>query len=113
MIITSKAYKAGDVVSFKLTTGEEMLARTVEDNADHFVIAKPVNLVPGPTGGVGMIPSLVSADVNSNISLQKSSVILHSATRKEVADEYIKATTGIKPASSLAGFNNGKSSTQR
>ena len=104
-MLANKQYNMGDVVTFKLSTSEEIIATVLEDTMIDFKIRKPVALVPTPKGGLGMVPALFSVELNTaSISLQKSSVVMHASTRKDVADEYIKGTTGIKPASSLVGI---------
>jgi hypothetical protein len=113
-MLANKQYTQGDIVTFKLSTSEELIARIVEDTMVDFKIVKPVVLVPTPNGSLGMVPALFSVELNTNsISLQKSSVVMHAATRKDVADEYLKGTTGIKPASSLLGVGNAQGSPQR
>lgn len=112
-MLANKQYNQGDIVTFKLNTSEELIARMVEDTMVDFKITKPVTLVPTPNGSLGMVPALFSVELNtSSISLQKSSVVMHAPTRKDVADEYLKGTTGIKPASSLIGVGNAKGSSQ-
>jgi len=113
-MLANKQYSQGDIVTFKLSTSEELIARIVEDTMVDFKITKPVVLVPTPNGSLGMVPALFSVELNTNsISLQKSSVVMHATTRKDVADEYLKGTTGIKPASSLIGVSNAQGSPQR
>lgn len=110
-MIINKGYDAQAVVSFRLVSGEEIIARVTEDTDTYFKLLKPVNLIATPNGGLGMAPAMYSADLNtSSINLQKSAVVMHTLSRKEIADEYIKATTSIKPASSLVGALGGKSS---
>jgi len=113
-MLANKAYAPGDIVTFKLNTSEEVIARVAEDAMLEFKITKPVTLVPTPNGSLGMVPALFSVELNTTIiSLQKSAVIMHATTRKDVADEYIKGTTGIKPVSSLIGVDNAKGGPQR
>lgn len=112
-MLANKQYSNGDIVTFKLSTSEELIARVAEDTMMDYKIMKPVVLVPTANGSLGMVPALFSVELNtSSISLQKSSVVMHAPTRKDVADEYIKGTTGIKPASSLIGVGNAKGSPQ-
>ena len=54
MIIESP-YKEGDVVSIKLSSGEEMVARLEKEDKDHIVIKKPLMLVAGDSGA-GLAP---------------------------------------------------------
>lgn len=110
-MLANPAYKQGDIISLKLTSGEEIIARLVEDNMMDFKLSKPVSLIPTPQGSLGMVPAMFSVELNTaSITLQKTAVAFHSLTRKEVADEYIKGTTGIKPASSLVGIGNATNS---
>ena len=110
-MIINKGYEPHTVVSFRLISGEELIARVTEDTDTHFKLLKPVNLIATGNGGLGMAPAMFSADLNtSSIVLQKSAVVMHTPSRKEIADEYIKATTSIKPASALVGALGGKSS---
>lgn len=103
-MIINKGYAQNDVVTMKLTSGEELIARYMEETDTTYVITKPVTLVPTPQGSLGMVPALFSAELNtSRISLQKTAVSMHTTCRKDVAEEYIKGTTGIRPASSLMG----------
>ena len=96
-MLINKGYSAGDIVCFKLV-GEEIVAKIVEDNADNFVLSKPCTIVPG-NQGLGLMQSLISADINTNITLNKSHVIMHSPVIKDIENHYIRTTTGIQPAS--------------
>ena len=96
-MLINKGYSAGDIVCFKLV-GEEIVAKIVEDNADNFVLSKPCTIVPG-NQGLGLMQSLISADINTSITLNKSHVIMHSPVIKDIENHYIRTTTGIQPAS--------------
>ena len=96
-MLINKGYSAGDIVCFKLV-GEEIVAKIVEDNADNFVLSKPCTIVPG-NQGLGLMQSLIFADINTNITLNKSHVIMHSPVIKDIENHYIRTTTGIQPAS--------------
>ncbi len=113
-MLLNKGYESGTVVTFKLITGEELLARVQDETLIEFKITKPVTLVPTKQGTLAMMPYLLSTDLNTlAISLNKSAVVLHIATNKEVADQYTQAVSGIKPVSSLDGVFNASNSAQR
>lgn len=104
MLISKPLYSVGDILSFKITTGEELIARLVEEKPDGYVISKPLTLVPAPEG-LALTQSVYSVDVkNYNITLNKNAVMMVGATRKEIADSYIQGTSGIAPASSMPGL---------
>lgn len=113
-MLLNKSYNSGDVVTFKLTNGEELIARYQGETITEYQILKPVGLTPTPTGTLGMIPSMFSAELNTQvINLQKNAVAMTALTRKEVSDEYTRGTSGIKPASSMEGLLDVKSTQGR
>lgn len=95
MLIT-KGYQEGDIVSFKLTTGDEIVARIVDAGPNGFEIAKPCTVMPGPQG-MGLIQSLFTADADVSVVLQKEHVIMHAPSIDQMQKHYIKTTTGIEP----------------
>lgn len=109
-MLLNKSYNTGDVITFKLTNGEEVIARYQSETLTEYQISKPVVLVPNPANGnLGMMPSMFSVELNTiTINLQKNAVAMSAPTRKEVSDEYTRGTSGIKPASSLDGLGNAK-----
>lgn len=110
-MLINPRYKVGDIVTFKIIGGEELIARYHEENLSEIMISKPASLVPTGQGSIGMVPSVFSAEINSNtIALQKSSIVFSALSHKDFADEYIRATTSIKPASSLSGVLDAKGS---
>ena len=96
-MLTTNGYNKDTIVSFKLVNGDEIVAKVVEDTPEHYVVSKPCTVVPSAKG-LGLIQSLFTSDLNKSISIDKSHVMLHSATVKDVEDYYIQTTTGITPA---------------
>ena len=94
-MLIQKGYQAGDVVCFKLV-GEEVVAKIVEETADSYVLSKPCTVVPSQQG-IGLMQSLISADINTNITLNKSHVVMHSTVITDIENHYIRTTTGIQP----------------
>lgn len=85
----------GTVYTFKLNSGEELIAKVVADS-DHYVeIEHPVSVAPGPQG-MGLVPSLFTADPDKNPRLNNHSVSIYSPTEDGVRMKYLEATTGIK-----------------
>lgn len=111
-MLLNKAYKANDVLTFKLTSGEEIIARYQAETLTEYQVVKPATLTPTSNGTLGMISTLFSIELNTTtVNLQKTAIAIVAHTKKEFADEYTRATSGIKPASSLEGFNNATGST--
>jgi hypothetical protein len=97
-MLLQKSYASGDILCFKILNGDEIVAKLVEDSADKFVISRPCTVIPSPQG-LGLMQSLISGDINTNITLSKSHVMMHSFVVKDIENHYIKTTTGIEPVS--------------
>ena len=88
--------ETGKVYTFKLNSGEELIAKVVYvDGKDCTEIENPVSVAPGPQG-MGLVPSMFTADPDKNAQLNMSSVALYSITDDSVRMKYLEATTGIK-----------------
>ena len=95
-MLVSRSYQEGDIVSFKLATGDEIVARIASSDADSFEIFKPCTVMPSPQG-MGLIQSLFTADADVNVRLQKQHIIMHAPSIDAMQKHYIKTTTGIEP----------------
>jgi hypothetical protein len=85
----------GKTYTFKLNSGEELVAKLVDSGLDAFAIDNPVSIAPGPQG-MGLVPSLFTADLSVPVQLNINSVALVAQTEDSVAMKYLEATTGIK-----------------
>ena len=84
----------GEVVTVKLTTGEELIARFEEDAGGDLITSKPVVLAPGAQG-IGMVPWIMSAEPDK-VKINSSNILTYATTQKEIADKYIEMTSSIK-----------------
>lgn len=103
-MLLNKSLNQGDVVTFKFVSGEEVIARYQSETLTDYQVTKPITLTPTPNGSIGMIPTVFSGDTSGNLSFNKSAITVVVISKKEFADEYTKATSSIKPASSLDGI---------
>ena len=85
----------GAVYTFKLNSGEELIAKVVDTHDGHVEVDTPVSVAPGPQG-LGLVPSLFTADPSEKIRLNISSIAIYALTDDSVKMKYIEATTGIK-----------------
>lgn len=95
-MLVSKGYQEGDIVSFKLVTGDEIIGRIASSDSDSFDISKPCTAMPSPQG-IGLIQSLFTADADVNVKLLKQHIIMHAPSIDAMQKHYIKTTTGIEP----------------
>lgn len=98
-MLISKGYSVNDVVCFKLVTGDEIVAKIVEETSDGFMVNRPCTVIPSQQG-LGLMQSLISADINTNIMLNKTHIVMHSPVINDIENHYIRTTTGIQPIKS-------------
>jgi hypothetical protein len=89
------ALEHNQVYTFKMNSGEEMVAKVKMSGGDWITVEEPVSIAPGPQG-MGLVPSLFTADPREEIKLNTNSVALVSKTDDSVKMKYLEATTGIK-----------------
>lgn len=83
----------GDVVSIKLITGEEIIARLDKDDHHGISVSKPLSVTLG-AGGLGMIPFMFLAETDT-FTIKREHILVMSAAKKDAADQYLTGTTGI------------------
>lgn len=83
-----------DIISLKLTTGEEALGRFAQETDDTITLKKPMSFVAGPQG-LGLGPFMFSLSKNADATINKSTVISIVKTDDLIAKEYIKQTSGL------------------
>jgi len=87
-------YKEGDTVSFKLSSGEEIVARLEKEDEKTYTLKKPMVLVAQQTG-LGLAPFMFSVNPDGKFVLQASSVSCIAKTEDEIGKQYLSQTTGI------------------
>lgn len=93
-MIIEAPYSVGDVVSIKLTNGEELIGRFEEKTANHVKVAKPLSLV-ATEQGVGFAPFMFTVSPETKLELGINNIICIVKSAKDAADLYIKQTTGL------------------
>lgn len=85
-----------EIYTFKLNSGEELVAKLLHIQDTHYTIGSPVSIGPGPGGGLGLVPSLFTSNQRENVRLNTHSIALIASTDENVRTKYIEATTGLK-----------------
>jgi hypothetical protein len=90
--------ETGKTYTIKLNSGEELIAKVTEIHLGqgYVVVTNPVSIAPTQQGGMQMIPSMFTADIDQEIRINTNSISLYAYTEQSVADKYLEATTGIK-----------------
>jgi len=96
-MLIDKGVSAGEVITLKLTSGEEIVAKLVEETATYYKLSRPMVIGMGPNGP-GLMPYLFTVHPDKEVKLSKTTVTLAEATDKSFADQFIQSTTGIAMA---------------
>lgn len=93
-MLIDKGVTAGEVITFKLTSGEELVAKLVEETATHYKLSKPMVIGMGQQGP-GLMPYLFTVKQEKEVKLSKHAVTVAEPTDEMFAKQFLKTTTGI------------------
>jgi hypothetical protein len=89
------AIQPNTVYTFKLNSGEELIAKVIQAGGEFIQIEEPVSIAPTQQG-MQMIPSVFTANPKGEFKLNTTSIALYAETDDSVRMKYLEATTGIK-----------------
>ena len=93
-MIIQTPYKVGDIVSIKLSSGEEMVATLESETKEHVILRKPLMLVAGQNGA-GLAPFMFTVDQDARYTVKLNSIICIVKTAKDATSTYTQSTTGL------------------
>jgi hypothetical protein len=96
-MLIDKGVSIGEVITLKLTSGEEIVAKLVEETATHYKLSRPMVIGMGPNGP-GLMPYLFTVHPDKEVKLSKITVTLAEATDANFAKQFLESTSGIKLA---------------
>jgi hypothetical protein len=96
-MLIDKGVSVGEVITLKLTSGEELVAKLVEETPTYYKLSKPMVIGMGQKGP-GLMPYLFTVAPEKDVKLLKTTVTVAEATDKTFADQFITSTTGIQMA---------------
>lgn len=87
--------ESGEIITFKLITGEEIIAKLVEFENNILKVSKPL-IMFGTQEGLAFVNYLIGSD-DENVSFYKESLMnVPKYTKRELADVYIEKTSCIQ-----------------
>jgi hypothetical protein len=89
------AIEPNSVYTFKLNSGEELIAKVIQAGNEFIKIEEPVSIAPSQQG-MQMIPSVFTANPKGEFKLNTNNIALYAETDDSIKDKYLEATTGIK-----------------
>jgi hypothetical protein len=94
-MIVNKTYDVGDVISIKISSGEELVAKLVSISSTDFILNRPLAL--GMTQqGPAFTPYMVTVDFkHDDLTLARNHVVAVTKTVEQVKQSYTQSVTGI------------------
>jgi hypothetical protein len=93
-MLIDKGVSAGEVITLKLMSGEELVAKLVEETATHYKLSKPMVIGMGQQGP-GLMPYLFTVNPEKEIKILKTAITVAEATDEVFAKQFVQSTTGI------------------
>jgi hypothetical protein len=93
-MLINKGVSVGDVITLKLTSGEEIVAKLTEETNDYYKLSKPMVIGMGQKGP-GLMPYLFTVSPTKDVKLLKQAVTVAEATDEQFAKQFLESTTGI------------------
>ena len=89
-----KQLELDEVYTFKLASGEELVAKLVSQSDNSIELSHPLSVAPNHQG-MGLMPSMFTAEPEKNVWLNTNTVTMYGVTVDAIRSKYIEATTGI------------------
>ena len=95
MLVENNKINVGDVVSFKISSGEELVAKIASITPEEYILNRPLALGMGPKGPI-FTPYMVTVDFKKeDLHLSKNHVVAVSKTVDQITNSYIQSISGI------------------
>lgn len=99
LISKSNKIETGDLATFKLVNGDEIVGEVVTAIAGEYEVSNPMTVVPSQKG-VGLFPSLMTGKDKAVVTLKAQHVMMAVLTTDELKSHYTQLVTGIVTAPS-------------
>jgi len=94
-MLINKGIAAGEIVTIKTTSGEELVAKLVEDTPTGTIVSRPLVLTANAKGQPILAPFLFTIDEKTDVTILKSAVMILAPTVDDVVKTYHEQTTTI------------------
>ena len=92
-MLLQKPIKKGSIVTVKLNSGEELIARFETEDDDILNISK-VRAIAQGQNGIGLIAWMITSQ-SATISINKTTVVAYTQTDEAISKSYLENTTDI------------------
>lgn len=98
MLINKAKYAVNDIVTLRLSNGDEIVGKLIEVSDTSITLERPRQVQYIPTNnGLGLIPCVFSVDPDTTFEFNRTHILLIAETMQQMAEHYIQTTTGIAP----------------
>jgi hypothetical protein len=94
-MLIDKGVSVGEVITLKLTSGEELVAKLAEETPTYYKLSRPMVIGMGEKGP-GLMPYLFTVHPDKEVKLLKITVTVAESTDKAFADQFLQTTSGIR-----------------
>ena len=94
-MLIDKGVTECEVITLKLTSGEELVAKLTEETDRYYKLSKPMVIGMGQQGP-GLMPYLFTVHPDKAVKLLKTTVTVAEATDETFAKQFLESTSGIK-----------------
>jgi hypothetical protein len=104
MLINKTSVSVGDTVSFRLNTGEEIIAKLTASDETALTVSKPVvaqmQMIAPNQAGLAFAPFMATADEDTTkFRIERSRLVCDPILpRKDISAKYLEMTTGLVAA---------------
>ena len=94
-MLIDKGVSVGEVITLKLTSGEEIVAKLTDETDVYYKLNRPMVIGMGQQGP-GLMPYLFTVHPDKEVKLFKKTVTMAEATDDAFAKQFLESTSGIK-----------------
>ena len=94
-MLIEKPISLGDIVSFKLNSGEELVARMDDETPTEYTLFKPMVLIMQQQA-LGLAPFMFGVSPDAKFKLQAHAVSCMAPTESEIAKQYAEQTSSFQ-----------------
>ena len=91
-----KENKINQIISMKLTSGDEVVGKVTGQTSEGITLSKPV-ILAASRDGLAMVPFMMTADPDGEYLFKTANIMCVVDTNRQVSDAYYQSVTGITP----------------
>lgn len=93
MLVETK-YKADDIVTISLISGQEVLGKFVSEDDDNIVLVQPLTIAMGPQGAAFQ-PFTITGESSGSVWFKSNKLVSVLKTNNDTVEAYRQATSSL------------------